>query len=387
MNKETKNKESILTSTKIKLHFVRDAKQQGINLTNEPFPFGPWILCFVQLNFIMEICKGLAFMFYEHYRERSYFLGDCRTLILAIGFFCSQCYGIILFYHRKKVYSLLNWCETISTEMEGDQQKYYKTIKNFQLIKIINVMFLMLCPIVTYIVTKERVLPVPFYVVEELSSGTRSFALLCVTEVIANFVFWQSNVFTLSFFYIMVQYVSNQYITLGQKIMKSCCLITVGENTNGKSMLDEIGAKHSELLAKLNEFSSIYNVILLFNEVLAVFAFVVSIVTFQYAINEAGFGLSALFVGSQCLIYPYLGQQIGSSAEYFARTVAYNEDWLNLSPTNRKKLALIMMVAQKPAGIKTGGFHFSDFLEIGQVLKLSYNVLIFINQVHKSINF
>lgn len=365
-------------STEIKAHFVKIGKQQGNCLTDEPFKWRPYILFFINTSFLFSTCKGFGFMFYEHYRGRSYFLGDCRTLIIAIGFIATQSYGLFLLYHREKVYTLLNWCEQISSEVDGDQQKYYKFIKNLQTFKIVNVTFVFVGPIITYLMTKERILPIPYYAVEEAMPNTGLFLAFFVLEMIADYCFWQSSIFAISFYYIMVQYISAQYKTLSHRIMSSCTVTTITPTNDGKtvrrSVLDEVGAKHADLLTQINQLSSIFTHMLMFNEALAVLAIVVSMVTFQYASNEVGFGVSAAFVGSSSLVYPFLGQEISSSAEDFAEMVFYG-DWLNLSHSNRKKLSLILMVAQKPVGIETGGFHFANFLEIGQVKKINLQKL------------
>lgn len=90
----------------------------------------------------------------------------------------------------------------------------------------------------------------------------------------------------------------------------------------------------------------------------------ISIAIFTYQPHV--FGIVCCLSGLLTTAMPILGQEISSSAEEFAKA-AYACNWNDFDKKNRKAFAIILMMAQKVAGVSSGGFHFSNNLEIWQV--------------------
>lgn len=157
--------------------------------------------------------------------------------------------------------------------------------------------------------------------------------------------------------------ITNQYKELNKSLHS---LQSLKSNLAKARQLDLIGHKHSELLKNLEIFSSIYMIPLLMNEFLCIVCSLAPLVMFIYNTNEIVSAAAAATVPCFNSIYPILGENVSSAAVDFA-LVASDINWIYLSNRNRKKLSMIIMMAQKPVGISSGKFHYSNHLEITQV--------------------
>lgn len=143
---------------------------------------------------------------------------------------------------------------------------------------------------------------------------------------------------------------------------------------NISKMIISIGRQHSELIQMVKHVNLIFSNSLLTNELFCITCvpFVgVLVLTNQY-FNIA---FAVIFLILFNMTYSFLGQKVIDSANKFSEVI-YNCDWTQFSTWNRKQLVLIMLMAQQPVGIKSGGFHYVDYRQLTQV-SLRYKFMLF----------
>lgn len=79
-------------------------------------------------------------------------------------------------------------------------------------------------------------------------------------------------------------------------------------------------------------------------------------------------------------LYSFFGQSLMESSLEVADAV-YNGNWVDLSVNDRKKLLLVLMRAQRPAGIMSGGYHLMCKEQFANLIKTGYNLMIFVKNM------
>lgn len=337
-------------------------KFQGLKLSGEPVRFSKLRFIIHQMGLGQMFLMGAVLMVLKHLEDENQFLSDCRTLNTCFGQSCVQFYGLILYLNQDKLRSLMSWCEDASDNGRFDEESTFKVVKFLYYLSYLQAFCHSINPILVGFVTNQRLLPVPVYFVDQVWGSTGGYILVFASQVYGVICLWQYGSFLLATFYVLVKHISGQYTRL------SSLLKEVGNESEAKTIdqIEEIGMLHSELLMKIKEISSIFKIVLLLNEAVGVICVVISVAIMRYEREETLFAVMVFFFGVSNFAYPYMGEEICSSAEKFA-LATMESNWLNLSTKQRKKLAMIILVSQKPVGLSTAGFHFSNYLEISQV--------------------
>lgn len=367
------------------------ALSQGLNVSDKHVKFTSLRFIYHQISLTQLSTLGLILMVSKHLQDGGHFITDCQTLNIILGQSCMQLSSFILFVNQNNLKKLFSWCETVSNNNELDEEFTLKTVKIFYYLRFLIASSAIFSSVFVGLIVQQKVLPIPFYFVEKYWGSFKGYLTVLILESFGVVSVWQLNCGLLATYFILVQHISQQYVVLSDKVRRATNqrLKTVNVKANGEEIddikvedsLDEIGKLHSELLVTIKETSSIFKVALLFNEALGVICVVLPGIIFQYERKEISFAAAAIIVGIFNLAFPYLGEGVSSRAKEFSMATIEN-DWINLSNKNRKKLALITMMAQKSVGISTAGFHYSNYLEISQIFKTSYNLLIFIDRAY-----
>lgn len=319
-----------------------------------------------QIILLVHITIVFGFMIYEHFVERAYFLGDCRSAIIMAGVTCITTFGLIFYLEQKNLTKLFDWCEKIVPNEDFKQELSLSTIRFLHNFSYSVPILSSLGSIGMNFFVAERQMPIAIYSLPEVTRNFEYYMMIFIFHNCVNLVFWKYTCFVLSTFVILVKHLSGQYKML-TKVMGRLGVESKNHAACSQK-LDLIGLKHSELILMLKETSRIYRVILILNELFCIICIVVSITILAYEFEEAVFGFAVILITALSLQYPLLGEEVSSTAEEFCRTV-YECDWVHFSNRNRKKLALILLMAQQPVGVSSGGFHNANYLEVSQVSK------------------
>lgn len=342
----------------------------GINLSPNVGHCWTYELVFALFQFFVYSYSLLDFIFLisEHKEGRGSFFSNCRAIIVLMATICTGLPGILLHVHQKELFNLMNWCETVHNHKYVNDQKLFKLFSRFRKLAIIVPICHLSSAILTSVIQRKRQFPLTLYHSKESLQDTRVFISIFICLTMHNYTFQQYTFFGLSTFSIIVKSFSKQYHTLSESIKN---LATVKSDTGVGKDLDSIGKLHSTLMENIKVFSSIYRIPLILNEYLCIVCVIIPFLIVFYEPDEHVFIGSAIVVVTVSLIYPIFGEELSNNALNFV--MATNEcDWISLSNENRKKLAFILLMAQKPVGVSSGGFHYSNYIEIAQVIKLVY---------------
>lgn len=354
---------------------------------------------------------GIFFMFYEHKYapEHTNFFGDIRCSMIVMGALCIASCGLFLFTNQNKLNGLLDYCEKLSKNAEFKEDSMLKIVKFLHALAFIISSSCGLGIVAMLIVFKDRRLPTPIYYPEKFISNTPFYICLCLYQTIWTLALWLYYSFFFATYIVMVEHISTQYKILSNRIKnlneehKSQIENTKETTSEQKNMstvkkidenstetdysfldttaeLNEIGQLHAELLENIGEANTMFRLPLLFNEGFVILCITMNGILILYELKDVVFVIENFCVMIGSLIYPYLGEKISSTAEDFADAI-YECQWLRVSPLLRKKVALLLMMAQMPVGFNSGGFHYSNYLEISQVNnKYFYNKTV--NKIH-----
>lgn len=321
------------------------------------------------------ICSVIGFACVEHLTGRGYLLGDWRSAIIVTGATCITVSGLEFYSNQARLRRLLDWCQTVATQENANQIISVKTVKLFHSFAYSVPIYSSLGSIFLYYTTKVPQMPIALYYVPELMNNFITFTAIFLFQTIVNLVFWKYTCFILTTYILLIKHASGQYKMLSESVKKLTC------RSNESDEVNHIGKLHSELLENLRETSTLFNRILILNELFCILCIVIAIIILTYEFEQAVFGFAVLLITALSFQYPLLGEEVSSRAEDFSKAV-YECDWLELTVDNRKKIALIFMMLQKPVGNSSGGFHHSNFREVSQILRSAYNMLIFIKRKH-----
>lgn len=343
------------------------ARIQGINPTTGSSSASKRICVAYQFLLHFHSLLGLCFLAYEFSNKRVEFLGGIECLIIILGTVCNASCGLFLFINQHKLKDLFDFCERLSTNTHFNETLLLRIAKTIQILAAI---VPTTCAIGTALVSlylKKGLLPIPIYYPAFLAENTGFYVFLFTYQVIFNVIFWLFYSIFLSTYVILVEHVSGKYIILCNMLeelhenrVQSLTIIQI----NNK--ITQIGKEHAELLWIIRQANSIFEIPLFCNQVFAIMSITMTFTIMIYEHKDVVFAIQGIVVFSGCLLYPFLGERISKNAEKFL-DVVYECEWLILSPSQRKAISLIIMMAQKSVGFSTGGFHFSNYMEITQV--------------------
>lgn len=337
------------------------------------------IVCIViQLLLFYVPALDATLIIYEHLHGRGTFYKDFRSFTINTSVLCTAIPGIVLFINQHKLLEVLNWYKDITKESDSCKRQM-KIIERLQRMQIWSPIWTSILAATSSVLLNKRQLLVSVYNADLVSEPLAKYAIIFTLFCMNSFSFWRLSLFSLGNLIIFVNFITKQYENLSKMVTN--CLSTAEKGCQSEIgiKLNNIGTLHSELLYNLSIVSKLYEIPLILNEVLCVLALSVSITTFLFEPGETNSGISALMAVVFNFSYPVLGQWISSAAENFERAVYYC-DWHNCSARNRKTLTMILLMASQPVGLSSGGYHLSNFMEISQIFRLSYNLVFFIKK-------
>lgn len=387
------------------------AKFQGIDSKNPEITKRKIGICLIyHIVLYGNSALGIFFMTYEHKYapEHTNFFGDIRCGLIVLGTLCIASCGLFLFTNQNKLNGLLDYCEKLSRNTEFKEDTLLKVVKFLHLLAFIISSSCGFGIIAMLIMVKDRRLPTPIYYPDKFISNTPFYTCLCLYQTIWTLALWLYYSFFFASYIVMVEHISTQYKILSQRIkdldQKQMKIEDLEVKEVGNSLfrvknkiqpttlnneyslidataeLDEIGRLHAELIENTGEANTMFRLPLLFNEGFVILCMTMNGILMIYELKDVVFAFENFCVMFGSLIYPFLGQRISSSGEDFAKAV-YECQWLRVSPSLRKKVSLLLMMSQQPTGFNSGGFHYSNYLEIAQIMKTAYNLQIFLKQM------
>lgn len=361
------------------------AKTIGIDTSNHTAHNISWrnifVCTFIQIFVLIVSVIDIGLLVHEHLNGRGVFFKDIRTLTINIGILCTSIPGIMLVKNQHQLLAVLNWCNSVTSDPQL-VMKQIKTIKIGYGLAFWQPTYDTVSTLIFCVLLKTRLLPLTTYNADLITQNWTEYIVMYLIFVAHSFAFWRVSLFALTTYIVLVRFISKQYEVLSQMINEGSgpgskrSQIEIGQNLN------TIGQMHVELLNNLTVFSNLYTMILLINETFCVAVVSIAVTSFLYQPNEINFAIIALMSVIYNLLYPVFGEEISSSAEDFEKAIYYC-DWNDMSVRNRKSVALILLMAQKPVGVTSGGFHFSNYTELSQIFKMSYNFMIFIKRRHE----
>lgn len=381
-----KNLSLQLSLEELKFKYARSAKLIGIDVVknNQNKLKKSWNLFFcvlIQISAITMSIIDFSLLIHEHIHGRSTFFRDFRSSTIAIIILGNAISGVVLFLNSEKLIELFTWCLKVSVELEPLNHetviKQNKILTYTYRAAFAVPLYNLLSTIMVSMVSNQKVFMVTLYNAELVNKNPVTYNLIFLDSIFHTFGYWRLSMFTLGTYMVFVKLISTQYRILSERVKKRT--LEKSNQTAIGTHIDKIGGRHAEILENLSKFSSVFELPLMFNETLCIAVNCISATIFLYEPNEINFGVATLMVALMNLAYPALGQEISSAAKDFERAV-YSSNWLHLSVVNRKKLALVLLQSQKPVGVNSGGYHFSNYTEISQILRWSYNLIIFIRK-------
>lgn len=360
-----KKMDNFLAFHALRMRHTRFGRTIGLELGDEvsvATRFGGLICCLHQVVLYVNLSLVTALMAVEHIRGRGDMLNDCIAFVLIIGEICNAIPGYVFYKKQTELKQLLEWCQQLRSEVGYDEAVPDRILRWLFYVPYIGTVLSALGPLIVNNMSEMQLLPVPLYPVLEVLNNPRLFAALFIYEVVVFNVFWRINAMLLTTYVMLVKSISGQYRALAQHFIDATKLPSEAID----ELLDSIGRQHAELLHNLKVTGSIFNTPLLFNEFSGVICVTISMTILAYHFEQVIFAIVAFVCAAFSFLYPFLGQEISSSAEAFEQA-AYACDWHEFSMQNRRKVALIMLMSQKQVGVNSGGFHFSNYLEISQV--------------------
>lgn len=312
---------------------------------------------------------GIGFITFEIFQNGSVdFMACCRSSIIFIGTFFMGLTGLYMILNQGRLKELLTYCENISSTMDFDETRLRRIVGLLHKFAVFNPSAMGASILVLFIVTQQRRLILPVYYPEHIINNDTNYLLVWVLQMAYTQIFFMYSCFSLATYIIIVEHVAGQYRAMSSRI--STILSSNRSQNHINNELNQIGSMHSRVMMALSETEKIFSVPLLCNQIFAILDLSITLTTLIYAEEDVIFVMECICQASFCMIYPFLGERITTSAKEF-QAIIYQSDWLNTSPVLRRKLCMILMMSQQPVGIKSGGFHYSNYREIAQVKRLN----------------
>lgn len=332
------------------------------------------IFLFSFYQFVLNVGSdiGVPSLVHEYKHGRVNFANICQTMIIVVGSLFIDYSIVFLFAYHDRLTGLLEYCAKLSKTEGFDETFLLKTTRLLYRLGFIIPIWDATAAIMVSLVRWEHHTPIPMHYPQELMDDFKYYVLLFIWQLFFNFAFWQIILFLVCTYIILVQHIQAQYQALGRKLRELTDAAQLkkanakGSDVEFSKQLDTIGREHAELLQIIGDTNKIFEFSLIINEFFAIVCITIALITFQYEQEETVFACQCVLLFSIYLIYPYLGQEITTTAEDFA-DAGIECNWVDLSVVNKKKLGLIVMMAQQPVGLSSGGFHYSNYLEMSQV--------------------
>lgn len=233
-----------------------------------------------------------------------------------------------------------------------------------------NPIFLTGASLVVTLILKRVHFALPMYRTADWMTKPHWAVLLSCLLIMTIFYFNRVMVFTFSLFTIFVHEIAGEYKCLGLAINDLSLLAE--EESDDKQVseqLNGIGARHSNLLTMLSDLNDLFSTSLLASELFSIVGIPLCGFSFLFRDSSVTAGVGAAFTVLFKILYSLVGQHIITSANQFEAAL-YECNWIEFSPWNRKQLALMMLLAQKPVGLRSGGFHYVDHAQLMSVSRL-----------------
>lgn len=313
----------------------------------------------------MLLVSVLANMWYDG-AEISFLVG-LENATTIFGLLCDGYTGLLMLTNQDKINALLDYCETLSSSVEINESALVRAMRAVPTVSILVSLSGEVSTFFAALVFRLRLLPVPYYVSEKLVANSwLAYVTIFIHQCAGIHVFWLYYSFFFITYYILVQHLSTQYRILGASIKGLVIDGTQLHTRNFYKDINAIGRQHSDLLMSLTTANKILAMPLLLNEIVATMCATMSVALFVYDSDNAAFGFQCMAAMAGCLVYPYLGEYISSAANQFVGDV-YESDWASFPAVLRKRVMLMLMMAQRPVGFSSGGFHTANYMEISQV--------------------
>lgn len=347
----------------------------ALNLTTNTF----WV------NVHMAVWLGQAI--FEHSKGRGYLFGDC---VLFCGYsFCATIMLslFVLFFKHDITDELFEWCHHLYRDYptkfyKNDFQEIFEEMTKgaWKVCRIIrnacigNIFWQNGVALLTVISPLESQLPTTTYTVAGWVQEPRFYWILFfIHNMLAVYI----N-FTLIF-------MCTTYIILANHIIAQLnLLIRLLEKLDPQSgQMNELIQMHADVIDKIEKFSELYCIPMTALEMCATTSFIIMGLVI---VLRRDFHMSLVMINVllNVGIYSHYGQQISDQTALVAQK-AFESDWLNMSLDDKKKVKLIIQMAQKPRGVSAGGFHFVSYQSFSEIIRGGYSILLAIIQTVEAV--
>lgn len=305
-----------------------------------------------------------------------------RRVIIRDIHLCLHIFGIVMFllnnrivYTRKDdLVEVIEWTEKLYTNFDRaewcaeEKLNLYRTTFNMIHYLRKSVYFFVgglgLGAMALTYATNQGVSPGWVYSTERIYGNWYWFEIMCIEQLITAYWVFRVVIIFVSNYIILSQHCSGQFRIL------SCAIRQLKDGSQSveekRDLLRKIQQFHEELLNNIGVVDSVFTVSLIMNKLQSVV-----LITFIGSLFLATEGeYMTKFSGSSCvvmfLVYPFFGQSIIDEADDFF-VATYDCDWLELPIKDRKSLLLIMLMAEQPTGLTSGGLNYTNFMELTDV--------------------
>lgn len=310
----------------------------------------------------------------QHKAERSdlsmdmyCFSGAFMALILCIQIF-------IIFYHQDLLRSLFDRCEAFykkkkdsnltKCEFEVINGNINHIIRGLEIMAYVNPVCLTSLSIIVSMIVKQFQFILPVY--HRYEWMNRIHWIICLDSFFFLFSFFFNRVlfFVMCLFATLCHNIGGEYKCLAATVKK------IQKNNKGSidswNELNSIGQRHAKVLEMVKDLDITFSKPLLASEIISVTCIPLFGISCWLDTSVFSGGVGATFVFFFLSFISLLGQYIGSCAENFS-TALSECDWIKFSAWERKQLALMMLMAQKPVGVRSGGFYYVNHGQLTQV--------------------
>lgn len=304
----------------------------------------------------------------EHLKGRRSFFSDaqvyCGLIVVA-----SNIYAIdLLFLKRNEISKLIDWCEGLYARKESkklreihqkifarNNRKIREIIKITLLMTLIKVSFPNVAALMSKFFAEVPVFPTPMYSLEGWIQEYPWYQIIFLAHS-GTIVYYCTN----------VQAILTLYIIISSHIVAQIDYLTqIIRTMKAEDDFDCLIDLHSDILTQIEKLSNCFSIPMLSTEANAMSNFVF----FGLMIvrrSEYHMIILNSFNLSVCALYSHFGQQITDRSMEIADAL-YESCWLEMKVAERKKVLLLIQMAEKPRGVKSGGFYFISYSQFTDV--------------------
>lgn len=312
-------------------------------------------------------CFGFQ-AWYEHSHGRGFLYGDV-TFLTGLVICWSALYAAnILFLKRLVLAELLDWCENLYRKSEHSSGLILEDMGNdiHKVIRFVKIMcwlkwiFHMQAAILSKLFAEEALVASPIYTIH---------------GVVQQFPWYHSlfviHVFLIVYVHGTIRASASVYVVISKHIVAQFdyALEIIRKMDAGDSgAINRLVKLHADLLKQVEGLSDMFSIPMLLVEMSAMANFVL----FGLMVvrrSEYHMLIVNFFDLSTCALYSHFGQLISDRAADLSDEL-YACPWLEMKTTNRKKIQLLIQMANKATGINAGGFHFISYSQYMDVSAL-----------------